>query len=83
MLASGVRAYVTCVDPRALDASFAGREWDEAFLSDLPQGVDPCGENGEFHTFVLDGPMLRHPVPVTPGVVVERDGYVFADLTLS
>jgi uncharacterized protein (TIGR00290 family) len=82
MLAAGLRAYVTCVDPRALDASFAGREWDEAFLRDLPPGVDPCGENGEFHTFVFDGPMLRHPVPVTPGVVVERDGYVFADLLL-
>ena len=80
MLAAGVRAYVTCVDPRALDASFAGREWDEAFLRDLPSGVDPCGENGEFHTFVFDGPMLSRPVPVTTGEVVERDGFVFADL---
>ena len=80
MLAAGVRAYVTCVNPRALDASFAGREWDEAFLRDLPASVDPCGENGEFHTFVFEGPMLSRPVPVRPGEVVERDGFVFADL---
>jgi uncharacterized protein (TIGR00290 family) len=82
MLAAGVRAYVTCVDPRALDASFAGRKWDEAFLRDLPSNVDPCGENGEFHTFVFDGPMLSRPVPVATGDVVERDGFVFADLLL-
>jgi diphthamide synthase (EF-2-diphthine--ammonia ligase) len=63
-----------------LPAAFAGRAFDRALLSDLPAGVDPCGENGEFHSFAWDGPMFRHAVPVTPGVVVERDGFVFADL---
>jgi len=80
MVRSGLRAYVTCVDPRALDPSFAGRPFDDAFLADLPEGVDPCGENGEFHTFVFDGPMFERPVPVRAGEVVERDGFVFADL---
>ena len=83
MLAAGVRAYVTCVDPRALDPTFAGREWNASFLADLPAGVDPCGENGEFHTFVFAGPMLAQPVPVETGDVVERDGFVFADLRLA
>jgi uncharacterized protein (TIGR00290 family) len=80
MQAAGLRAWITCVDPRALDASFAGREWDAAFLRDLPPHVDPCGENGEFHSFVFAGPMLRRPVAAQPGEVVERDGFVFADL---
>lgn len=80
MLAAGVRARVTCVDPKQLDPAFAGREWDAAFLDDLPEGVDPCGENGEFHTFVYDGPMFAQPVAVTPGEVTTRDGFVFADL---
>jgi uncharacterized protein (TIGR00290 family) len=80
MLRGGLRARVTCVDPTKLDASFVGREWDASFLDDLPPGVDPCGENGEFHTFVFAGPMLQHEVAVAPGEVVERDGFVFADL---
>jgi uncharacterized protein (TIGR00290 family) len=80
MLAAGLRARLTCVDPRALPGSFAGREFDRAFLDDLPAGVDPCGENGEFHTFAWDGPMFAHPVPVRAGQVVSRDGFVFADL---
>jgi uncharacterized protein (TIGR00290 family) len=80
MLAAGVRAVVTCVDPRQLPASFAGRTFDEAFLADLPGGVDPCGENGEFHTFVRDGPGFSSPVDVEVGEVVERDGFVFCDL---
>jgi uncharacterized protein (TIGR00290 family) len=80
MLAAGLRARLTCVDPRALPGSFAGREFDRAFLDDLPAGVDPCGENGEFHTFAWDGPMFAHPVPVRAGEVVSRDGFVFADL---
>ena len=80
MLEGGLRAWVTCVDPAKLDASFAGRPWDAAFLDALPPGVDPCGENGEFHTFVCAGPMLRYEVAVRPGEVVERDGFVFADL---
>jgi uncharacterized protein (TIGR00290 family) len=80
MLAAGVRAKVSCVDPRVLDRSFAGREFDEALLDALPQGTDPCAEKGEFHTFAYDGPMFSRPISVTAGVVVERDGFVFADL---
>lgn len=79
MIASGVRAKVTCVDPRILDRSFAGRDYDEAFLRDLPPSVDPCGENGEFHTFVFDSPVFASPVQVETGEIVERDGFVFAD----
>jgi uncharacterized protein (TIGR00290 family) len=79
MLASGLRAYLTCVDPKKLSPSFAGRLFDAELLKELPSGVDPCGENGEFHTFAVDGPMFRHPVTVEPGDVVERDGFVFAD----
>jgi len=80
MIAGGLRARVSCVDPKKLRADFAGREFDLEFLSDLPSGVDPCGENGEFHTFAYAGPMFRHAIAITPGVVVERDGFVFADL---
>ena len=80
MIQAGLKAYVTCVDPRVLPRDFAGRAFDEAFLADLPQGVDPCAERGEFHTFAWDGPMFSKPVGVTPGEVVERDGFVFADL---
>ncbi|HVR70474.1 MAG TPA: ATP-binding protein [Vicinamibacteria bacterium] len=80
MLAGGLRATLTCVDPRTLAPSFAGRAFDASLLGDLPPGVDPCGENGEFHTFAWDGPMFREPVPVRGGEVVERDGFVFADL---
>jgi len=80
MVAAGLRAYVTCVDPRRLDPAFAGRSFDAAFLDDLPEGVDPCGENGEFHTFAWAGPMFAAPVAVVPGPVVERDGFHFADL---
>jgi diphthamide synthase (EF-2-diphthine--ammonia ligase) len=80
MIASGLRARLTCVDPRKLARSFAGREFSRELLADLPPEVDPCGENGEFHSFAWDGPMFRHPVPVRLGEVVERDGFVFADL---
>ncbi len=80
MIGSGLRARLTCVDPRALSKDFAGREFDQALLNDLPPSVDPCGENGEFHSFVYDGPMFRHPIPILSGEVVERDGFVFADL---
>jgi len=80
MIAGGLRSYVTCVDPRKLDRSFAGREWNGALLRDLPPSVDPCGENGEFHTFACAGPMFRRPIAVEHGEVVERDGFVFADL---
>lgn len=80
MVASGLRAHVTCVDPNQLDPAFAGRTFDTDFIADLPDGVDPCGENGEFHSFAYQGPMFDTPVAVTPGEVVERDGFVFADL---
>ena len=80
MIASGQRATLTCVDPRALSPSFAGRAFDGDLLRDLPSTVDPCGENGEFHSFAWDGPAFRRPVPVRGGEVVERDGFVFADL---
>jgi uncharacterized protein (TIGR00290 family) len=80
MVASGLRAHITCVDPKQLDAKFAGRTFDDAFLDDLPAGVDPCGEKGEFHSFAWAGPMFATPIPVTPGAIVERDGFVFADL---
>jgi uncharacterized protein (TIGR00290 family) len=80
MIAGGLRAHVVTVDPRHLAPGFAGRAFDRAFLSDLPPAVDPCGENGEFHTFAWNGPMFRRPVEMRPGVVVEREGFVFADL---
>ena len=80
MIASGLKATLVCVDPRVLDARFAGRAFDAALLADLPAGVDPCGERGEFHTFAWDGPMFRQPVTVAPGETVPRDGFVFADL---
>lgn len=80
MLDAGLRAVLTCVDPRALPAAFAGRELTSALVAELPEGVDPCGENGEFHSFVFDGPMFRHPLAIRPGEVVERDGFVFADV---
>lgn len=76
----GFRAVLVCVDPRALDGSFAGREFDEHLLGDLPAGVDPCGENGEFHTFVYDGPIFDATVSCERGEVMERDGFVFCDL---
>ncbi|HVB08424.1 MAG TPA: hypothetical protein VNF00_05695 [Candidatus Acidoferrales bacterium] len=80
MLAAGLRAVLTCVDPKKLDASFAGRAFDEKLLADLPASVDPCGENGEFHTFAYAGPMFASPIPAEPGEIVARDGFVFADL---
>jgi uncharacterized protein (TIGR00290 family) len=80
MVEAGLRARLTCVDPKQLDAGFAGRDFDAALLAALPPSVDPCGENGEFHTFAYDGPMFRHPVAIRGGEVVTRDGFVFADL---
>ena len=77
---AGFEAYVVCVDTRRLDASFAGRDFDAALLEDLPPGIDPCGENGEFHTFVHAGPCLGRPVPCRVGERVLRDGFAFADL---
>jgi uncharacterized protein (TIGR00290 family) len=83
MLAAGLRARVTCVDPRKLDASFVGREYDAQFLADLPPGVDPCGENGEFHTVCYAGPAFAHDIALEPGEIVERDGFWFAEFTLA
>jgi diphthamide synthase (EF-2-diphthine--ammonia ligase) len=80
MLAGGLRARITCVDPRQVPAGLAGRDWDERLLADLPPTADPCGERGEFHTFAWAGPMFRAPIPVVSGEVVERDNFVFADL---
>jgi uncharacterized protein (TIGR00290 family) len=79
MIAAGLRAKLVCVDPRQLDGSFAGREFDEDLLRDLPPEIDPCGERGEFHTCVYAGPMFSAPIPLESGEVVERDGFVFAD----
>jgi len=80
MVDGGLVTVLTCVDPRRLDRSFAGRHFDHALLADLPAGVDPCGENGEFHTCVVDGPMFTRALDVEVGEVVERDGFVFADV---
>jgi uncharacterized protein (TIGR00290 family) len=80
MLAGGLKARLTCVDPKVLDPSFAGRDFDAALLADLPAGVDPCGEHGEFHSFCYAGPMFQAPIPIRNGEVVTRDGFVFADI---
>jgi uncharacterized protein (TIGR00290 family) len=80
MLAAGVRARLTCVDLKALSAPFAGREYDSQLLAELPDEVDPCGENGEFHTFAYAGPMFRGPIAVRTGKVTERGGFAYADL---
>jgi uncharacterized protein (TIGR00290 family) len=80
MIAAGVKAKITCVDPSKLAKSFAGRDYNLGLLQTLPPEIDPCGENGEFHTFVYDAPMFSRPIEVQTGEVVERDGFVFADL---
>lgn len=82
MIAGGVCAFLTCVDPKKMAASFAGRAFDKKLLGELPASVDPCGENGEFHTCVVAGPMFASPIGVEGGEVIERDGFVFADLLL-
>ena len=83
MIAQGLRAKLTCIDTRKLDRSFAGRSYDEELLADLPEGVDPCGECGEFHSFVHAGPMLRTSINVSVGESVMREDFVFSDLVLS
>jgi uncharacterized protein (TIGR00290 family) len=80
MIAAGVKAKLTCIDPSKLDRSFAGRDFDLELLEDLPEEIDPCGENGEFHTFVYEAPVFSTPIDVRMGEVVERDGFVFADV---
>jgi diphthamide synthase (EF-2-diphthine--ammonia ligase) len=82
MIASGMEAFLATVDLAKLPASFAGRRFDDALLADLPDGVDPCGENGEFHTCITAGPMFARSLPVAPGEVVTRDGYAYCDLLL-
>jgi uncharacterized protein (TIGR00290 family) len=83
MISGGLRARLTCIDPKSLPHSFAGRDFDTALLNDLPSGTDPCGENGEFHTCVYAGPMFSKPIGITTGEVVERDGFVYADVMVS
>jgi uncharacterized protein (TIGR00290 family) len=80
MIEGGLEARLSCVDPRQLDRSFAGRAFDAALLDDLPDGVDPCGERGEFHSFAFAGPMFKAPIHVKTGEVVERDGFVFCEI---
>ena len=80
MVESGLVAYLACIDPRKLPVEFAGRRFDVELLADLPADVDPCGENGEFHTIVTAGPMFASPIPVTLGETVERDGFIFTDV---
>jgi uncharacterized protein (TIGR00290 family) len=79
-IAAGFQAIIVCLDPRVLDASFAGRSYNEQLLAELPAGVDPCGENGEFHTFVHAGPIFSESIACETGEIVERDGFVFCDL---
>jgi uncharacterized protein (TIGR00290 family) len=80
MWAGGLRSRIVCLDPKKLPASFAGRDLDPQVLAEFPPGIDPCGENGEFHTFVYDGPMFDEAIAVENGVTVTRDGFVFTDL---
>jgi uncharacterized protein (TIGR00290 family) len=80
MVASGLRARLTCVDPRVLDQKFAGRDFDASLLDELPASVDPCGERGEFHSFAYDGPMFSRAIAIQSGEIVHRDGFVFADV---
>ena len=81
MVEGGLRSVLTCVNPKHLDRSFAGRQFDRALLEDLPAGVDKCGERGEFHSLAWDGPMFSHPISIEVGKVVDRDGFVFADVS--
>jgi uncharacterized protein (TIGR00290 family) len=83
MIAGGLEARLTCIDPRVVPSAFAGRPYDAGLLDELPREVDPCGERGEFHTCVISGPMFSRSLDVRAGVTVERDGFVFADLLLT
>lgn len=80
MIANGLKAVLTCVDPKRLAPEYCGRFFDAALLASLPDGVDPCGENGEFHSFAFDGPMFHHAIPIETGGTVQRDGFVFTDV---
>jgi uncharacterized protein (TIGR00290 family) len=83
MVTGGLRARLTCVNPRVLDQTFAGRDFDASLLDELPASVDPCGERGEFHSFAYDGPMFSRPIAIQSGEVVEREGFVFQDLVIA
>lgn len=83
MIASGLAAHIVCLDPRRIDRAFAGRNFDHELLRELPPGIDPCGENGEFHTVVSAGPMFQSAIPVTIGETVEREGFVFTDVVIA
>jgi uncharacterized protein (TIGR00290 family) len=80
MVKGGLRAIITCIDPKYLSSTFAGQEYGESFLERIPAHIDPCGENGEFHTFAFAGPMFRKPVGMMIGEAVERDGFRFTDI---
>ncbi len=80
IISSGVETYISCVDLKKLPARFAGQKWNAELIAQLPAGIDPCGENGEFHTIVTAGPMFRTAVPVRIGEIVERNGFAFADI---
>jgi diphthamide synthase (EF-2-diphthine--ammonia ligase) len=80
MIGCGLVAHVVCLDPKQIPASFAGRRFDAALLQEMPAHIDPCGENGEFHTVVTQGPMFSAPISVSIGQTVERDGFVFTDV---
>jgi diphthamide synthase (EF-2-diphthine--ammonia ligase) len=80
MISAGLRARLTCIDPKCLPRTFAGREFDSSLLRDMPAEADPCGENGEFHSFVYAGPMFAAPIDIATGEIVERDGFVYADI---
>lgn len=83
MIDIGQEAIITCVDPKQLCSSFAGRQFDHSFVDDLPISVDPCGENGEFHSFVYDSPLFQSPIPVRRGETIQRDGFIFSDISIS
>lgn len=80
MIDNGLRAVITCVDPKQMPEEFVGKEYNQSFLNDIPEGVDPCGENGEFHSFVFDGPMFKEQIEIFVGDIVHRDNFVFADV---
>ena len=80
MIAAGLEAHLVCVDLKRLPRAFAGRRFDRALLDELPREADPCGENGEFHSFVAAGPMFSRAIPMMAGETVERDGFAYADL---